>query len=144
MGGQVHEHQVWCMVWRYAVMTLWGRAVGRLVMRPSVSAENVVHLHCRCDVSKFSDGRSSGMCVVDFKKDAWRMYTSIAANFFEGLNYAFIEASFPRVTRPFPVVCAAQLSSAGGLLLGCLCTIICHDRKLLLLARGNHSTATVQ
>ena len=34
-------------------------------------------------------------CVLaaDFRKDALRMYTSIAANFFEGLNYAFIEAS---------------------------------------------------
>jgi hypothetical protein len=34
------------------------------------------------------------MRVADFKKDSARMYTSIAANFFEGLNYAFIEASF--------------------------------------------------
>ena len=35
-----------------------------------------------------------GGCVLiaDFRKDAWRMYTSVAANFFEGLNYAFIEA----------------------------------------------------
>ena len=41
------------------------------------------------------------MCVVDFKKDAWRMYTSIAANFFEGLNYAFIEASFLVSRGPF-------------------------------------------
>jgi hypothetical protein len=38
--------------------------------------------------------RDSGMRVADFKKDSARMYTSIAANFFEGLNYAFIEASF--------------------------------------------------
>ncbi len=37
--------------------------------------------------------RDSGICVVDFKKDSLRMYTSIAANFFEGLHYAFIEAS---------------------------------------------------
>ena len=44
-----------------------------------------------------------GGCVLavlaaDFRKDAWRMYTSVAANFFEGLNYAFIEAS---VVQPF-------------------------------------------
>ena len=141
MGGQVHERQVWRMVWRYVVVTLWGCRATRHATISECGECCPLTLPLR---RKFSDGRSSGMCVVDFKKDAWRMYTSIAANFFEGLNYAFIEASFPRVTRPFPVVCAAQLSSAGGLLLGCLCTIICHDRKLLLLAGGDHSTAAIQ
>jgi hypothetical protein len=79
--------------------------------------------------------------AADFRKDAWRMYTSVAANFFEGLNYAFIEAS---VLQPFEALCTTRFCMAGGLLLGCLCAIIRHDRKLLHLARGGRSTAPIQ
>ena len=85
-------------------------------------------------------GRAKGLLGADFKLDATRVYTSLAAHFFEGLNYAIIEASCLVASA---VAHVALFTSIGIPLLGYLSAIVFHDRKLLPLASGRRSRAPI-
>ena len=95
---------------------------------------------CNAGATFVRAGRANRLLGADFKLDATRVYTSLAAHFFEGLNYAIIEASRLVASE---VAHVALFTPIGDPLLGYLYAIVFHDRKLLPLASGRYSPAPI-